>query len=187
MDHLASSSASWSSWSSWPTGPTRPVGPVGSPAPFTLGPTRPARVTWTSCLPGPTDPTGLTGPTGLGLYRALLGLLLLLHAGSTGAYWAYWGVLPRLAAWGLLVALAPGPLRTHITSLGLADWLLGCLAAWLLGCALIGWGALTSAHSGPFFFCCLTRTHTHTHTHTPNGAALPQWVPWGPNHWPEAP
>jgi hypothetical protein len=63
------------------------------------------------------------------LYRGLLGLLALLDLALLGLL-AYrgltGGVLPRLAAWGLLVALAPGPLRTHKASLA---WLIGCLAA----------------------------------------------------------
>lgn len=86
---------------------------------------------------------------------ALLGLLDLLDSLPPAAYW----LTGRTASLGPAWAYWPhwlGAPPPHIsTSLGLADWLLGCAAARLR--TLVGWGTLTSAHSGPFFFCCLTR------------------------------
>jgi hypothetical protein len=84
------------------------------------------------------------------------------------------GLLGRTASLGrlgLLVALAPRVPCTHTASLGLADWLLGCLAAWLRADWL---GTLTSA----------LLLLPDSRAHRMGGLGVP-WGPWGPNHWPE--
>ncbi len=114
------------------------------------------RVTWTSCL------TGAYWPYWPYRTWLLLGLLPLLHAGLN---WAYWGVLPRWAAWAYqLVALAPGPCA-HTQH----HW------DWLIGCALIGWaGGLTSAHAA---HSALLLPDSRAHTRTEWGGL---WVHGAP-------